>query len=93
MSEGVIALHGGWFGLVDPHYYSSRACHQRVSVDFVTQALMRVLLGFLNVFVEVDSLRIVYSPDSLLSVSGREENRIFAEPSCGDLEVDRIITF
>ena len=42
---GGIVLHGGWFGLVDPHYYSGRAGRQRVSFDFFTQALMKVLLS------------------------------------------------
>ena len=44
---GETALQGGYFRRVNAHYYSSRACGQRVSVDFVTQALIRV--GYLKV--------------------------------------------
>ena len=67
-----------YFQHVDTHYYSRRACGQRVSVDFVTQAVTRALLGFLKVPVELNSFRIAYGPNSLPVItvsqvaSGRE---------------------
>ena len=55
----------GYFRRVDPQYYSRRACGRRVSIDFITQAVIRILLGFLKVSVELNSFRIAYGPSSL----------------------------
>ena len=62
---GGIVLQGGYFQRVDMHYYSRRACGQRVSVDFATRAVIRALLGFLKVSAELNSFRIAYGPNSL----------------------------
>ena len=73
---------------MDTHYYSSRAFGQRVSVDFVIQALIRVLLGPLKASVELNNQLIEFnarSPSSLpvitVSAPGREQNSIFAKAS------------
>ena len=74
--SGGMVLHGGQFQPVDAHYYSSRAWRQWVSINFVTHALTRVLLGFLKMFAELNSMRIAHGshwlPVITVSTPGRE---------------------
>ena len=64
----------------------------RVSIDSVTCALTRVLLGFLKTSAELNSMRIAHGPHWLpvitVSAPGRGWNRIFSEAGGGGLEVN-----
>ena len=70
----------------------TRACRQRVSINSVTRALTRVLLGFLKISAELNSMRIAHGPHWLpvitVSAPGRGWNRIFSEAGGGGLEVN-----
>ena len=83
----------GYFQRVDTH--SSRACGQRVIVDFVARALIRVLLrGFCRAqLIKFNA----HSPNSLpvitVSAPGGELDSIFSEVSGGGLEISWIVTF